>query len=575
MSAPQSDKPQISSFLRPYRGFVGSLLFLALLSNLLALFIPRRIGQVIDAMQTNTAIDLHQNILWLLLFVVFAAIFSMAQIAVTAFTSAKIGYDLRAQLATKLSHQSYTYVATKSSSELLTVFTSDVDTVRNGVSQVIIGLFTAVVTLVGSIYFLLITNVRLTLLALSTLVIIAGTFGYIFSRLGPLFQQVQKNLGKINKVINESIVGSMLIRVLNSQRAEQAKFERVNMRSRELGGKIVDMFSALIPVITLVANIAIALIVWYGGRLVVGNRMGLGDLSAFISYFNLLITPIFIIGFVSNMFSRSLVSLGRIQAITKAEDDTVKRMSGGKVADLRGKIEFRNVTLRYGERTILKDISFVIQPQTRTAIIGPTASGKSQLIALLAGLIQPTSGEILFDDIPLPDYDRASFLNQLAIVFQESSLFQATLKENILFRHTEHEEMLAKVLQTAALEDVIKAMPQGLETPVSERGSSLSGGQKQRLMLARALALDPRVLLLDDFTARVDRKTEHDILTRLRANYPDITLVSVTQKIEPVKSYDQILLLMEGELLASGTHEELLHHSFEYQQIAESQKTSE
>jgi ATP-binding cassette subfamily B protein len=574
MAPPSPEKVNIIEFLKPYRGSIALLLALALLSNGFSLLVPRRIGHVIDAMQLSLGFDIRREAVWLLLFVVLAAVFALLQIVVTGFVASKIGYDLRAQLAAKLSRQSYAYVSTKGSSELLTIFTSDVDTVRNGVSQVIVGLFTAVVTLVGSIYFLLITNVRLALLALSTLLIIAATFAYIFSRLGPLFQQVQMNLGRINKVINESIVGAMLIRVLNSQRAEQSKFERVNARSRELGGQIVDMFSALIPMITFVANVAIALIVWYGGRLVVGDRLGLGQLSAFISYFNLLITPIFIIGFVSNMFSRSLVSLGRIQAILRAEDTTTLPQQGQK-KDLRGKIEFRHVHLRYGERVVLKDISFVIQPQTRTAIIGPTASGKSQLIALLAGLIQPTSGEILVDDLPLTSYDRGTFLNQLAIVFQESSVFQATLKENILFRHTSNQGVLEKALKTAALEDVIKALPQGLETMVSERGGNLSGGQKQRLMLARALALEPKILLLDDFTARVDRKTEQDILERLQANYPGITLLSVTQKIEPVKSYDQILLLMEGELLAAGTHDYLLHHSFEYQQIAESQKTSE
>lgn len=574
MAAPSIQKPQISKFLVPYRGLVALLLILAFASNALALLVPRRIGQVIDAIQSQTSIDLQASVFWLLVFVACAVLFSLLQIIVTGFTAAKIGYDIRAQLAKKLSKQSYAYVSTKGSSELLTIFTSDVDTVRNGVSQVIVGFFTAVIVLAGSIYFLLITNARLAILALSTLTIIAGTFAFIFSRLGPLFQEVQKNLGRINKVINESIVGAMLIRVLNSQRTEQIKFERVNERSRVLGVKVVDLFSGLIPVITLVSNSAIALIVWYGGRLVIGNRLGLGQLGAFISYFNLLITPIFIIGFISSVFSRSLVSLGRIQAILHV-DDTLTLPQTGKIADIQGKIEFRHVTLQYGQRIILKDINFVIQPRTRTAIIGPTASGKSQLIALLAGLIQPTSGQILIDDVPLFDYDRSSFLRQLAIVFQESSLFQTTLKENILFRHTEHEDILKKVLQTAALEDVLRALPNGLETLVSERGGNLSGGQKQRLMLARALALEPKILLLDDFTARVDRKTEHDILARLEKNFPDLTLISVTQKIEPVKSYDQIFLLMEGELLASGTHEQLLHRSFEYQQIAESQKTSE
>jgi len=190
-------------------------------------------------------------------------------------------------------------------------------------------------------------------------------------------------------------------------------------------------------------------------------------------------------------------------------------------------------------------------------------------------LITPDEGKIEIDGVAIEYYTREVFFQQMGFVFQDSVLFNISLRENIAFNDAVKEESLKKAIETAELSDFIESLPDKLETVVSERGTSLSGGQKQRIMLARALALDPKILLLDDFTSRVDRNTENKILCNIQANYPDLTLLSVTQKIAPVKHFDQIILLMEGEVIAAGTHRYLLDHSPEYIQIYSSQKSTQ
>jgi ATP-binding cassette subfamily B protein len=233
----------------------------------------------------------------------------------------------------------------------------------------------------------------------------------------------------------------------------------------------------------------------------------------------------------------------------------------------------KNITVMYGHKPALKDVSFTVLPGTRTAIIGPTAAGKTQLLHLLTGLILPTSGSILFDGININDYNKETFQHQIGFVFQDSVMFNMSLRENIAFNEKVTDESLAKAIDTAELKAFIDTLPQGLDTIVSERGTSLSGGQKQRIMLARALALNPKILLLDDFTARVDNQTEQKILENVEKNYPGLTLLSVTQKVTSVMDYGQIILLEEGEILASGTHESLMNTSPEYVQIFNSQRS--
>lgn len=546
------------SFLRLIRSYlfwVTIVLLLGLTTNVLSLYVPKLSAGVIDGTQTTT-----------LLFVIAGIAFGIAvlQIYASSFFSEKVALDLREKIIQKLKDQTYSYIGESTPGRLLTVATSDVDAVKNIFSQGLVTLLGAVVTLIGATIFLLNINLRLGLYTISVIPLLILSFGLIFGNLARLFRAAQENLEKINAVINETIVGAALIRVLDAGMYEVDKFRLVNTKSKEIGLGIVKSISALIPIITLIANITTMIIIWFGGKEVILKELTIGNFSAFLSYSAMFIWPLFVLSFVGTMLSRGGVSLQRINEVLNAP---IKANTGTHTATIIGKIEFKNVS--YG--TILKNISFTIEPHTKTAIIGPTGGGKTQLFYLMAGLITPSEGEILIDGVPVLEYDQSSLFSQIGLVFQDSIIFNTTMRENISLRGS-HE--IEKAIEVAELDELVKELPKGMDTLISERGTSLSGGQKQRLMLARALAVRPKVLLLDDFTARVDITTEKSILENIHREYTDITIISITQKIEPIKTYDHIIVLMEGEIVGEGTHTDLIAHSFEYQQIYQSQQTT-
>jgi ATP-binding cassette subfamily B protein len=435
----------------------------------------------------------------------------------------------------------------------------------------VVSLASSLFIIIGASILLFSINWELALSVLTIIPIIIGAFMVVFGKVSVLFKKSREVVDWLNKVINESILGAALVRVLNSQTLEYNKFFNANTQANNFGMSILRLFATLIPIVVFVSNLASLIILALGGHYVITGAMSLGDFAAFSSYLVILIFPIMVIGFISNFVAQASVSYGRICAVLDAEET---RDTGTVTSALVGNIDMQDITVLYGDKPALKNISLSIPQGSKTAVIGPTAAGKTQLLYLLTGLLRPTNGSVLFDGINLNDYNKENFQHQIGFVFQDSVMFNMSLRENIAFNEKVSTEMMAKAIETAELNDFIDTLPQGLETIVSERGTSLSGGQKQRIMLARALALNPKILLLDDFTARVDNQTEQKILANVEKNYPGITLLSVTQKIASVIDYQQIILLEEGEILARGTHNELMETSPEYVQIYNSQRST-
>ncbi len=556
--------------MKSYAGWIVLLVLFAVLSNGFNLVIPIIISHGIDA-YTQKHLVLPTVILEFFCTALAIFIFAYLQSIVQTYASERVARDIRRETSAKISRQSYAFVQEMTPSKLLTNLTSDVDAVKMFVSQAIVSIVSSVFLIIGASVLLLLINWKLALAVLAILPIIAGSFFMIFKKVRTLFKKSQEVIDWLNKVINESILGSALIRVLNSQQYEYEKFLEANTNAKQLGLQILRLFASLLPVITLVANIATLIILTLGGHFVIAGSMTLGQFTAFNSYVAILIFPIIIIGFISNLIARSAASYQRITDVTDSQE---KEEKGTDTSLLKGDIDVQNVSMVFGEKSALKHVSFSLRARTRTAVIGPTGAGKTQLLYLLTGLMPPTIGTIHYDNKPLESFDTTSLHRQIGLVFEDSIIFNMTLRENIAFGDTVREEDMQKAIETAELKEFIESLPQKLETIVSERGTSLSGGQKQRIMLARALALNPKILLLDDFTARVDTQTEQKILENVAKNYPDITLVSITQKISSAESLDHIILLMEGELLAQGTHAELMQHSPEYVQIAQSQRST-
>lgn len=555
--------------LKPYYKLMIPLILLALFSNALTLWLPRLLSSGIDSFLNGG--ELNKILLKFFIAIVFIFFLTYFQNIIQTYSSERVARDLRNKLSEKISAHNFAQIQEVTPSKLLTNLTSDIDSIKNFVSQAVVNIVSSVFLIIGASVLLISINWKLGLVVLVIVPIIGGTFFIILGKVRLLFVKTREIIDWLNKIINESILGSALIRVLNSENLENRKFDEANSKARDIGIKILKLFSAMIPIINFAASLAILIILVLGGKYIITGSMTLGEFAAFNSYLVILIFPIILIGFMSNIIAQAQASYGRIIKVLSLP---VPRDDGVIVEKLLGSIQIENLSLMYGEKIALKNISLNIKPGSKVAIIGPTAAGKTQLLNLLIGLVEPREGKVLYDNHNINEYQKENLYKQIGFVFQDSIIFNMSLKENIAFNTSVLEEWVEKAIKTAELSSFISDLPEGINTIVSERGTSLSGGQKQRIMLARALSINPKILLLDDFTSRVDTNTEKKILENISLNYPEMTLVSVTQKISSVENYDQIILLMEGEIIARGMHNDLMKTSPEYVQIFNSQQST-
>lgn len=561
--------PGIFSVLKPYKGMILLLLLFALLSNGINLILPKIVAKAIDSYPAHYS--LKSVLTEYLVFVLIIFIFTCLQGIVQVYTSERVARDLRTSLSKKIAAQSNAFIEAANPSKLLTNLTADADSIKTFVSQAIVSISSSIIIIIGACVLLFSINWKLALTVVAIVPIISFAFAFVLKKARAIFIQNRAVIDRLNKIINESILGAAVIRVINSQQPEYEKFLEANSRAKEFGIQVIKMFALLIPIIIFTSNMAVLSILTLGGHFVINDTMSLGDFAAFNSYLSMLIFPILVIGFMSNVIAQASASYQRISAVLNAPDPVDEATLD---TALKGTVEMQQVSMRYGEKPALKELSFSVPAGSSLAVIGPTAAGKTQLLYLLTGLISPTGGTILFDGQNIQAYKKENFYKQVGFVFQDSILFNMSIRENIAFSNDVTDASLEKAIATAELKDFIDTLPNKLDTIVSERGTTLSGGQKQRLMLARALAVNPTILLLDDFTARVDTNTETRILNNLKKNYPGITLISVTQKISTASLFDQIIVLMEGEIVARGVHSQLMKESPEYVQIFNSQQST-
>jgi ATP-binding cassette subfamily B protein len=566
----ETKKPSIFSLLKPYSKLISLLILFALLSNGINLLVPKIISYGIDSYSSGD-FQMQRIVLYFLAAIVLVFIFTYFQSIIQTMASERVAKDLRSRLSDQISRQSHAFIEHANPSKLLTNLTADVDSIKLFVSQAIVSIASSIFLIVGASILLLSINWKLALAIIAIIPIIGITFYMVLRKVKVLFKESREVIDWLNKVINESIMGAAIIRVINSQQLEYDKFIQANARAKDLGLGILRLFAGLIPLIIFVSNLAGLSILVLGGHFVIEGSMTLGEFAAFNSYLAILIFPILIIGFMSNVIAQATASYQRIERVLNSPEIIDQGTISGEI---KGDIRLEDVSLNFGQKPALKNITFELAAGSKTAIIGPTAAGKSQLLYILTGLIPPASGKVLFDGQDIGRYKQEAFHSQVGFVFQDSIIFNMSIRENIAFSDTVTDESLQKAIDTAELDDFISLLPEKLNTIVSERGSSLSGGQKQRIMLARALAINPKILLLDDFTARVDNNTEKRILANVQKNYPELTLLSVTQKIASVAHYDKVIVLMQGEIVAQGTHQELMKSSPEYVQIYTSQQST-
>jgi ATP-binding cassette subfamily B multidrug efflux pump len=487
-----------------------------------------------------------------------------------------LAYELRDALFAHIQRQSFSFYDSIQTGQLLTRITSDVEQVRQFASAGLLQLISALVLLLGSIAVLVALNWKLAILALLPIpAIIVLVFGFL-GRAGPVFGRLQQKVGELNSILQENIAGVRVVRAFTQEQAQEAKFGVVNHELLQTSLDTLRLISLNFPLVFFLGNVGGVLVVLIGGIDVIEGALSVGELIAFNSYLAFLLFPILSLGFLSIAAARADASAIRIFEVLESDIQVKDKPDAVPLPPIAGRVEFDHVSFRYpgDQRPVLSDISFVAEPGETIAILGATGSGKSTIVNLIPRFYDPTAGAVRIDGYDLRDVTLSSLRSQIGIVLQDSQLIRGTIRENIAFGKPDATDEEVRAAATAAqAAEFIAEQPDGYDTVVGDRGVGLSGGQKQRIAIARALLVRPRVLILDDSTSAVDAATEAKIQAALDALIRDkqTTVFVIAQRISTVRDADRILLLDDGRLVASGTHEELLADSQLYNDMLGSQ----
>jgi ATP-binding cassette subfamily B multidrug efflux pump len=490
-----------------------------------------------------------------------------------------VAYDLRDALFERIERLSFSYYDRVQTGQLVTRLTSDVEQIRTFAGSGVVQLANAVVMLVGATVLLLYLDWQLALVALAIVPVIAGLLVRFVGRIRPLFREVQQTLGRLNTVLQEDLLGVRVIRAFAREDYETARYSAVNDDLLDKNLTTVRVFANNFPFVFLFANLGTLAIIWFGGWQVIGGRLSVGDLVAFNTLLGFMLFPILTIGFLSASISRAGASAQRVFDVLDAPLDVKDAPDASILLPISCRVDFDDVSFRYpgSEREILSGVSFTARPGQTVAILGTTGSGKSTLINLIPRFYDVTRGAVRLDGNDVRDVTLSSLRSQIGIVLQETRLFSGTVRDNVAFgRPDATDEEVVAAAEAAQANEFIMGLSDGYDTVIGERGIGLSGGQRQRIAIARALLIDPRLLILDDSTSAVDAETEaaiQETLDRLMRE-KHRTVFVIAQRVSTVRDADLILVLDDGSIAASGTHEELLQDSELYNEILGSQLLS-
>lgn len=488
--------------------------------------------------------------------------FLMRRIIIGA--SREIEYDLRNDFFAHLQRLSLGYFHKNRTGDLMSRATNDLSAVRMMIGPAVMYTANTALTFVVAIILMLSINVRLTLIALIPLPFVSVAARYFGRAIHHRFERIQAQLSDLSAVTQETLSGVRVVRAYRQESFELSRFRSSNEEYVHRNRALIKLQSAFYPSLGMMMGIGALLVLWQGSLAVVGGEMTVGALVAFNTYLLMLTWPMIAFGWVTNLIQRGLASWIRIlqvldSAPTIADTETTAEIPG--IASVRGDVEFRNLTFAYDEHVVLHNISAIFPAGQTTAIVGATGSGKSTLLSLIARLYDPPPGTVFVDDIDVHKIPLAILRGSVGFVPQEPFLFSDTLAENITFGVKESQlsdGSLEKSAQVSRLDKDLQEFPEGYQTLVGERGITLSGGQKQRTAIARALVIDPKILVLDDALSAVDTHTEEEILIQLRAVMKQRTSIIVSHRISTVRHADQILVLDQGRIVERGCHDELV-----------------
>jgi ATP-binding cassette subfamily B protein len=481
----------------------------------------------------------------------------------------RTGYDLRNRLYDKIQRLHFGFHDQTQTGQLMSRCTEDITSLSRFIGQGAVELLNITLLLAGILVLLVRESVTLTLIGLGPLVILTAVTIRLARTVEPLFLRIDQALGAVSAAIQEYATGVQVVRAFAREQDEATRFERSHRELYNARVTIVRTWGRYLPTMTVLVMLSTALILWFGGQLVLNGQMTLGEVVAFNAYLLLLAAPVQDLGFVVSSAGEAMAGGQRIFEILDIPEEITSPPGAPELPPLTGRLIFDDVSFSYrGERRALHHIRFEARPNQVIALIGPTGSGKTSLINLIPRFYDPTAGRVLADGHDLRQVELTSLRSQIGIVLQTSLLFSDTLRENIAYgRPDAHDDDIVAAAKAACAHDFILSFPDGYDTVVGERGVTLSGGQRQRIAIARALLMNPRILILDDATSSVDMRTEFLIQRALDTLMQGRTTFVIAQRLSTVKRADLILVLDQGRIVQRGRHAELVEQPGLYQEI--------
>ena len=517
--------------------------------------------------------------------------YQMRRIIISA--SRRFEYDLRNDFFAHLERLPLSFFQAHRTGDLMSRATNDLSAVRMMIGPAVMYLVNTIITAAVSLTLMVMVDLRLALIALIPLPIVSVAVKIFGTRIHKTFEHVQEKLADMSAVVQESLTGVRVVRAYGQEQAEIERFRRSNLDYLEHNRRLSRLQGAFFPTMGLFLGISAMLALWLGSRDVVSGRITVGELVAFNAYLAQLAWPMIAFGWVTNLLQRGMASWKRMLMVMDTEpairDEPELGMrdwrsgigDSGLVqhAPIRGEIEFRNLSFLFGDRDVLNQVSFSVKAGETVAIVGATGSGKSTLVNLLPRLHDPPRGTVFIDGRDVRDIPLAELRGAIGFVPQEPFLFSDTLADNLAFgapglNQRDPPRMLAAAT-VAQLDKDVADFPNGYDTMVGERGITLSGGQKQRTAIARAVIIDPRILILDDALSAVDTYTEEEILSRLRGVMGERTAIIISHRISTVRDADQIVVLEAGRLVERGKHDELIARGGHYAELYKKQLLEE
>lgn len=567
---------------KPYFSSLGILVFIApifmILEVLCELVQPFLLQIVIDRGIKNNDKTLIVELGALMIFI---AVVGVLLGILNTYNSSKIStifaMNLREGTFDKIQRLSFRNIDELSISNLIVVLTNDINQLQNFVMSGTRILIRSPLLFIGSIILGIITAPRLSPIYLVIILVISIALFLIIKKSYPLFYGAQQGLDDMNTTLKENFNGIMAVKSFVQENNEKEKFKGKSSNLAKLNTSTSRMVGTILPIFLASINLGIIAILWFGGKSAINNDLPIGSLVAFINYLSQLLVALIIASLLFMNFTRAMVSAKRVENIMNATSDVVFMNTSKNADDIRGDITFENVSFDYDETDgfeeyALKDVNLHIKEGEFVGIIGSTGSGKSTLVNLIPRFYDPTSGKVLLDGVDIRSYNEATLRKNISIVLQSATLFSGTVKSNIVQGDLDAvEDDITRAAKIAQAKEFIDRLPENYESIVYQRGNNLSGGQKQRISIARGLVGNPRILILDDSTSALDAKSESLVKKALNRELKNTTTIMVAQKISSIIDADKIVLIDQGQILAVGSHEELMNSSVHYKNIYNTQ----